>query len=138
MIATHPAWKILVVDGETKLCESIQRLIVVDFPHAVVTGAGSAGEALEAIAGGAFDLVLLDVRMPGKNVFETMREIRRRFGSALPVVIMSALRDDAYALAATRAGASAFLPKDRFPEELAGLVRSLTGTESSAAEGRTH
>ncbi|PYQ49827.1 MAG: DNA-binding response regulator, partial [Acidobacteria bacterium] len=42
------------------------------------------------LARGRFDLVLLDVRMPGLNGFETCARIRTSYGAALPVIILTA------------------------------------------------
>lgn len=72
------------------------------------------------------DVVLLDVRMPGKNGLEVLAGIRRERGR--PVVAMLTTFDtDEYIATALTRGASGFLVKDTDPAQLPQLVRTLSG-----------
>ena len=111
-------------------------LVVDDHPEnrAVVTAlleplgfaideAGDGLEALEALDGGAADLVLLDLVMPGMDGFEFLPLLRDRpYGRRLPVVAMSASVSDLHRSRAVEAGADAFLPKPVVLADLLGMV----------------
>src|SRR5881409_1026125 len=85
--------------------ESMPRILVVDdYPHVARTlvdllalheykaeRAESGEKALELLVREPFDLVLLDVRLPGMNGFATCLRIRERIGPSLPVIILTAL-----------------------------------------------
>ncbi|HUG52027.1 MAG TPA: GAF domain-containing protein [Vicinamibacteria bacterium] len=75
------------------------------------TRAESGETALEKLAESSYDLVLLDVRMPGMNGFETCVRIRESHGAALPVIILTAFGDPASIRNGYDAGADDFLQK---------------------------
>ena len=77
-----------------------------------VVEAESGPEALELLARRSVDLVLLDVTMPGMSGFDVCREVKRLAdGSALPVLMLTALRDQEARNAGLEAGADDFLSK---------------------------
>ena len=75
--------RILVVDDDARVARSL--IDVLSHHGHDLTLAGSGEEALAALAAASFDLVLLDVRMPGISGFETCARIRETYGPALPV-----------------------------------------------------
>ena len=109
MIPPHPA-RILVVD-DTDLNREVMTRILERDGHAVET-AEDGREALEKLQEGAYDLVLLDVMMPGLDgiqVIETMHgdeQLRR-----LPVIMLSALNEQESIVRCIQLGAQDYLPK---------------------------
>jgi adenylate cyclase len=98
--------------------------VLVPAGYAVV-GAGSGEEALGVLAGGAPDLVLLDVLMPGMDGLETCRRIRAEPAAiALPVVMITA-SEGQDKRSALEAGADDFIAKPFDTEELLARVASL-------------
>jgi phosphoserine phosphatase RsbU/P len=101
---------ILVVDdaeaSRGMLCRRLER-----YGYRAV-GAESGAAALQAIAGGAFDLVLLDVMMPDLSGLEVLEIIRKSAGPAdLPVIMATARQDSDYVIAALNLGANDYVTK---------------------------
>ena len=82
-------------------------------------GRGGLARALES----RFDLVLLDVMLPGIDGFEVLRQIRRR--SAVPVIMLTARGEQKDRIAGLDSGADDYLPKPFGPNELLARVRAV-------------
>jgi len=79
----------------------------------------SGSEAIQAIESGVPDLVLLDLMLPGISGLEVLREIRRRDGWAdLPVVLLTARKEEADRLEGLRLGADDYVSKPFSPQEV--------------------
>ena len=87
--------------------------------------AGNGQEALAKIRGGEFDVVLLDISMPGRSGLEILKEIKAE-RPKLPVLILSMHAEEQYAVRALRAGASGYLTKASAPDELIGAIRKVS------------
>lgn len=115
-----------VVDDHTIFRSGLKRLLL-DEPDIRVTGeARSGAEAIDALRGGMFDLVLLDINLDGRSGLEVLATMRRAF-PAMPVLMLSMYPEEQYALVAMRAGASGYLPKDAEPAELTTAIRAVAG-----------
>jgi DNA-binding NarL/FixJ family response regulator len=90
-----------------------------------VTGEAANGhEALELARQGEVDVLLMDLSMPGQGGVDALQAIKARFPQ-LPVVILSGLPEQQYAVALIRQGASGYLGKDCDPSEIAAAVRTV-------------
>jgi CheY-like chemotaxis protein len=98
----------LVVDDQQVVRTAVSRLATRE--GYTVTQAASGEEALAAITLGAFDIILLDLWMPGKNGVETLLRIRKIDGF-VPIVTMSGMETDATITTCTLTGANSFLAK---------------------------
>lgn len=115
-----------VVDDHTIFRSGLKRLLL-DEPDIRVTGeARSGAEAIDALRGGMFDLVLLDINLDGRSGLEVLATMRRAF-PAMPVLMLSMYPEEQYALVAMRAGANGYLPKDAEPAELTTAIRAVAG-----------
>ena len=88
--AAAPA-RVLVVDDDAHVSRSLLDLLSQNGFQGTRAESGEA--ALEMLGKGTYDLVLLDVRMPGLNGFETCARIREVHGPAIPVIILTAFGD---------------------------------------------
>jgi CheY-like chemotaxis protein len=91
--------------------------------------------ALEALAAGSFDLVLMDVRMPGLSGLEATRALRAR-GVATPVVALTANAFEDDRRACLEAGMDDFLVKPLSLEALRGAIARWTGPGWTRGERR--
>src|SRR4051812_37180489 len=72
--------------------------------------AASVGEALAALQAHVPDVVLTDLRMPGRNGLDLVEEIKRKYPS-LPVILMTAFGSEDVAILALERGAASYVPK---------------------------
>ena len=129
--------RVVVIDDEA-LVRSGFRYILEASADITVVGVGDGHEALALIAELEPDVVLLDIRMPGRNGLEILADLAAR--PAAPAVAMLTTFDtDTYIAEALRRGASGYLVKDTDPEQLPHFVRSLAagGVVMSAEASRT-
>ena len=117
--------RVVVVDDEVLVRGGFQ-LILNLAPDIEVVATADGPRALEVIALHHPDVVLLDIRMPGKDGLSILHDLRA--APERPVVAMLTTFDsDEYIATALRNGAAGFLLKDTDPEQLPQLVRTLHG-----------
>lgn len=103
--------RVLIADDHPMVRDGLRTVIAVAFDQCELFEASSIGEAADIIdREGDFDLVLLDLNMPGTNGFSGLVTMRDRFPS-VPVVIVSAAQERGLARSAVAAGAAGFIPK---------------------------
>jgi two-component system response regulator CpxR len=112
---------VLLVDDDLELCSSLGRLLRMDGfrVQAVHDGDSGVREAL----GGQFQLVILDVMLPGGDGRKVLRRIR--LTSEVPVIMLTARGDEADRIAGLERGADDYLPKPFNPRELVARMRAV-------------
>jgi two-component system response regulator CpxR len=112
---------LLLVDDDAELCG-----LMLDFfsqhgfrVESTYDGRRGLARALE----GGFDLVLLDVMLPGLDGFEVLHQLRRQ--SSVPVIMLTARTEQADRISGLNAGADDYLPKPFGPEELLARIRAV-------------
>lgn len=116
---TETKKRVLLVDDHPKLANVVR--IALRLAGFEVTTASSGQEGLEFVRANHFDVMLLDIRMPGMNGFEVLREIRRF--SRMPVIAFSATVE--YSTRALESGANAFIPKPFRMDQLTEVINEL-------------
>jgi two-component system phosphate regulon response regulator OmpR len=112
--AARDAQHILVVDDDDRLRALIGRFLG-DKGYRV-TGAKDAADARAKLAGMAFDLIVIDVMMPGENGIELTRSLRDRLD--LPILMLTAMDEPEDRIAGLEAGVDDYLAKPFEPREL--------------------
>ena len=125
--------RILIIDDEEGLRTSLT-LLLEDEGYAVETAEG-ADAALALVADRSFDLILCDVRMPGRSGLDVLPELVELQPSS-PVLVMSAYGAADQALEALRRGAHDYIAKPFEPEELLLLLRKTEERERLRRENR--
>jgi two-component system, NarL family, invasion response regulator UvrY len=122
----EPIKKILLVDDHPAVSKRIGELLASTVPHVEMVAASTGEEGLALAAEQSFDLVLLDLRLPGCGGIDVLKELRIS-KPGLPVIIISSLPESPYATLARRAGARGFVTKSALVQELGHAVRSVLG-----------
>ena len=125
--------RVLLIDDHALVRKGIEELLQSRGVQ-VVASVGSGEEGVRRARELPADLILLDVKMPGMNGIETLKQLRAS-GVGAPVVMLTMSREDADLSAALRAGAQGYLLKDIEPEELVpALEAALHGNNVVARE----
>lgn len=112
---------LLVVDDDARLRGLLQRFLIRE--GFLVTVARDAGHARRLLAGLAFDLIVLDVMMPGEDGVSLTRALRQ--GLATPVLLLTARAETADRIAGLEAGADDYLAKPFEPRELVLRIQAI-------------
>jgi two-component system phosphate regulon response regulator OmpR len=120
--ATADAPHLLVVDDDARLRALLQRFLSEQGFR--VTAAADAAAARHALAGFAFDLMVLDVMMPGENGLELAESLRRE-GQDVPIIMLTARGAPDDRIAGLEAGVDDYLGKPFDPRELALRIRTI-------------
>ncbi len=101
------------------------KLILADhFKKAVFGEARDSKEALSRVQKENWDVVLLDITMPGRSGLEALRDIKR-LRPKLPVLVLSMHPEDQFAVRILKAGAAGYLTKESADEELVGAIKKV-------------
>ena len=117
------AKKILVVDDDELVLIALEELLT---PCGYeVTTASNGRDALEKLTKGTFDLLILDIIMPGMNGFELCKKIRgtEQFRT-VPIIMLTAKSSPEDKQKGIDAGANLFLPKPIAPQRLLDLIKN--------------
>jgi two-component system, NarL family, invasion response regulator UvrY len=114
----------VIVDDHAIVRIGLKQLVQEAYPYATIWEAGSGREALMLLDRVRWDLAILDVNLPDQNGVELLKAIKLRQPS-LPVMMLSLHPEEQYALRALKAGAAAYLTKERAPEELVTAIKQV-------------
>ncbi|HLI84562.1 MAG TPA: response regulator transcription factor [Bryobacteraceae bacterium] len=128
---------ILLVDDDAELCALLSEFLGREGFQVECVHEGHA--ALARATGGGFDLIVLDVMLPGLDGFEILRRLRQQ--SRIPVIMLTARGEDVDRIIGLELGADDYLPKPFNPRELAARIRAILrryeqSREHPAANGR--
>jgi two-component system response regulator PfeR len=104
---TLPSAQVLIVEDDPLLAAHLQQYLQASGYQVTLSHDGC--EGLSLAENGSFDLVLLDILLPGLNGLEALQRLRKRSG--VPVILMSALGDEQDRIAGFSQGADDYLPK---------------------------
>lgn len=113
---------LLVIDDDERLRDLLRRFLSRNGFR--VSTAEDATEARAALRGLAFDLLVVDVMMPGETGLELTASLRAE-NSSLPILLLTAMGETPDRIAGLAAGADDYLPKPFEPEELLLRIRSI-------------
>jgi DNA-binding NtrC family response regulator len=125
------AASILIVDDDANLRQNIHFILEKGGMKSSMASSGE--EALQRMRTTAFDLVLLDVQMPGMGGMEALRIMRERHPD-VGVIMCSVLKDIAVAVEAMHTGALDYVTKDFSPPELIARVRKTLAQQRAGRE----
>jgi two-component system invasion response regulator UvrY len=117
--------KILIADDHPVFRRGLKQIIA-DNSDMTVTGEAVNGmEALNKVRAGDYDVILLDITMPGKDGIDILTQLKKE-RPGLPILMLSMHPEEQYALRALALGASGYLTKESAPDELVAAIRKVS------------
>src|SRR5690349_9400840 len=129
---------ILLADDHTVVRSGLKQILAEEFKGAGFGEARNAQETLDWVGKQGWDVVVLDITMPGRNGLEVMREIRK-LRPKLPVLVLSIHPENQFAVRVLKLGAAGYMTKESAAEELVGAIKKVLagGRYVSAALAET-
>ncbi len=133
--------RLLIGDDHAVVRKGMKQILAETRDIVVADEAGNGREVLEKVRKNDFDMVLLDISMPGRDGLEVLKELKS-LRPKLPVLMLSMYPEEQYAVRSLRSGASGYLTKDSAPDELISAIRKVSSggkyVSASLAEKLAH
>ena len=109
--------RVLIVDDHAVVRRGLQQILSDEYDDVVFGEASNANEALELVGRNSWDVIILDISMPGRSGLDVLKEIKRE-QPAVPVLVLSIHPEDQFATRVLKAGASGYMTKESAPDDL--------------------
>ena len=116
--------RILVADDHAIVRRGLRQIVADESDMEVVGEAQTAQKILDLARQEAWDVIVLNVSMPGRGGFEALKALKQTH-SKRPVLVLSMYPEDQFAVRAFRAGAAGYMTKETAPEELVQAIRKV-------------
>jgi DNA-binding NarL/FixJ family response regulator len=125
--------RVLIADDHAVFRRGLKETLGEAFPRLTFGEAKTAREAVDFVTRQDWEIVILDISMPGKSGLDILEDLKR-LRPRLPVLLLSMHPEERFAKRALKAGAAGYLTKDSIPEELKTAVqRVLAGSRYVSA-----
>ncbi|MFZ5907998.1 MAG: response regulator [Nitrospirota bacterium] len=114
---------ILIADDHSVVREGL-KYILKKIPDTIISEASNGIEVIETIKKKHYDLILLDIAMPGRDGIDTLIELKDMQPDT-KVLVLSMFPEEQYALRALKSGASGYLTKESIPGELIKAIKKI-------------
>jgi DNA-binding NarL/FixJ family response regulator len=118
--------RIVIADDHTIVREGLKQVLSTQADFTVVAEAKDGHEVLQRVREMDFDVLLLDMSMPGKSGVELIKQVRGE-KPKLRILVLSMHEEQQYAVRAIKAGASGYLTKESASAQLAQAIRKVAG-----------
>ena len=115
---------ILIADDHAVLRKGLVQILAEEYPDAHFGEASTTPETLACLSRRRWDMVVLDIFMPGRGGLEVLHDVRRHYPN-LPVLVLSSAPEEQLAVRVLKAGASGYLNKQAAPENLSLAARKV-------------
>lgn len=126
--------KILVIDDDIELCELLAEYLATDGYE--ITAVHNGAEGAEIVLSEDFDLIILDVMLPGMGGFDVLKTIRKE--KTTPILMLTAKGDDIDKILGLEMGADDYLPKPYNPRELLARIKAILRRSSAPKSEPAH
>jgi two-component system invasion response regulator UvrY len=114
--------RILLVDDHEVVRRGTRQVLADGFPDAAFGEAGTVAQAQALLSSQQWDLLVLDINLPGRSGLEVLEDVRREW-PRLPALVLSAYPEEEFAVRCLRMGASGYLTKSSAADELVAAGR---------------
>lgn len=126
--------RVLIADDHTIVREGLKQLLAAASDLAVIGEAQNGHEVLQRVREDDFDVLLLDMSMPGKSGVELIRQVRGE-KPKLRILVLTMHEEGQYAVRAIKAGAAGYLTKDSASTQLVAAIRKVAAGGAFISSG---
>ncbi len=116
--------EILIADDHAIVRHGLKQIVADETGMKVTAEAANSAEVFSLLQKGKWDILILDINMPGVSGLEALKRIKSDYPH-LPVLILSMYSEDQYGIRAFQSGADGYLEKISAPEELVKAIRKI-------------
>ena len=116
--------RILIADDHAVVRHGLKQILADEFKRSIFGEASNAQEALNRVWKEPWDVVVLDITMPGRSGLEVLREIKKS-SPKLPVLVLSMHPENQFAVRVLKRGAAGYMTKESAPAELVGAIKKV-------------
>jgi DNA-binding NarL/FixJ family response regulator len=124
MLVAAPMIRILIADDHTLMRDGLKQILATARDMTVAGEACDGLQTLDRVRTGEWDLLLLDMSMPGRGGVELVKQIKAE-KPELPILVLSMHKESEYAVRSMRAGAAGYLCKDSASQQLLSAIRKV-------------
>jgi two-component system invasion response regulator UvrY len=118
--------RILIADDHSIMRRGLRQILSEGIPMVEFGEASNAAEAFALLEQKGFDVIILDLSMPGRSGLDFLKDVKV-LKPKIPVLVLSMYPEDQYALRVMKAGAAGYMTKESAPEELVQAVIKIAG-----------
>jgi two-component system, NarL family, invasion response regulator UvrY len=116
--------RILIADDHAVVRQGLKQILAAEFKNAVFGEAGNGQQALEQVWKESWDVLVLDITMPGQSGLDVLKAIKKS-RPKLPVLMLSMHPEDQFAVRMLKIGAAGYMTKESAPAALVGAVKKV-------------
>jgi len=116
--------RILIADDHSVVRHGLKQILAEEFKKAVFGEASNGRQAIDLVGKETWDVVVLDITMPGATGLDVLKEIKQS-KPKLPVLMLSMHPEDQFAVRMLKSGAAGYMTKESAPGELVGAVKKV-------------
>jgi DNA-binding NarL/FixJ family response regulator len=116
--------RVLIADDHPIVRQGLREILTARLGSVAVSEASDAGEAINSLMREDWDLVLLDINLPGRSGLEVLEEAKR-LRPKTPVLVLTSYPEEQFAIRSFKLGASGYLTKQSAPDELITAVQRI-------------
>lgn len=118
--------KILIADDHAIVREGLKQVVAEEIDMEVTGEADDAASVIQLLRKDSFDIIILDINMPGKSGLEILKDLCSEF-EGIRVLMLSMYGEEQYGIRAMKAGACGYMKKVSAPDELVKAIRKIVG-----------
>lgn len=129
--------RVLIADDHAVVRRGLKQILALELDAVQVGEAADAAELRRELQRQKWDLVVMDLSMPGADGLELLKDLKRSHAD-VPILVLSMHAEDQFAIRSLRAGADGYLTKEAAPATLAAAVRKLLAGGKYISEALAH
>lgn len=116
--------RVLIADDHALVRRGLIQLLLEECPNLTIGEAQNAGEVLRLARERDWDIIVLDISMPGRSGLEILKELKQE-RPKVPILILTSHPEEQYAIRVLRTGAAGYMTKESAPEHLIEAIKKV-------------